>query len=289
MTASIESKPASTKSSSRRALLAGALGGIGAVAAGAMAKVSPVRAEGEAMVVGGDYATATSLTSLINGANNADVFQARSMAAGDAVVAGSNTGRGVYGTSSTDAGVYGYSISGTGVRGNSDSSHGVVGTNSAAELAAVLGYAAGNGTGVSGSSGAAPPPSPRPGSTATPTRTRAAKACGATRGAGWGSTPRPTRPATPCGRMAGSRPARCRGSRPSAPGLTSVTLNPGVKVSNASFVLLTPGQNRFSGAVVHHQPERWHHHHPPQLVPLIEHQDRLAAAGVSGCRTGQLQ
>ena len=44
MTASTDTKPATTKSSSRRALLAGALGGIGAVAAGAMAKVSPVRA-----------------------------------------------------------------------------------------------------------------------------------------------------------------------------------------------------------------------------------------------------
>ena len=66
MTASTDTKPAATKSSSRRALLAGALGGIGAVAAGAMAKVSPVQAaNGDAVTVGGTF-TATSTTSITN-------------------------------------------------------------------------------------------------------------------------------------------------------------------------------------------------------------------------------
>jgi hypothetical protein len=104
-------------SKSRRALLAGALGGLGAVAATAIGRVSPVRAEGEAIVVGGEYQTATSVTTITNQANGAVVFRALSTSDGTGVVGTTNSGSGVIGISSSGRGVWGDSSSGTAVRG----------------------------------------------------------------------------------------------------------------------------------------------------------------------------
>ena len=137
MTVSVEPRSTAT---SRRALLAGALGGLGAWAASAIGRANPVRAEGEAMVVGGDYTDATSQTTLANTANNANVFQATS----------SGGGIGVYGASSSSVGLYGVSDSNIAVWGHSE----------ATNIAACAARSFGHSTGVEGYSGegSLPPP-----------------------------------------------------------------------------------------------------------------------------------
>jgi hypothetical protein len=118
-----------SKSSSRRALLAGALGGIGAIVASAVGRVSPVRAEGEAMVVGGDYNDATSATILGNPTNSATVFLAQSTANGIGVYGFSNSYIGTKGESGSSLGVLGVSTSSTGVAGSSTSGNGIIGVS----------------------------------------------------------------------------------------------------------------------------------------------------------------
>ena len=170
MTASLQPE---SKSPSRRALLAGALGGIGAWAASAIGRASPVRAEGEAMVVGGDYTAATSTTSLYDGTNDQTVLSAASAGAGTGVYGESQSGigiwgkcissygvygqsdsnRGVYGESNSSWGVYGSSNSSVGVYGNSGSSAAVHGQGGATDQPAIVGQSNGNSTGVLGVSG----------------------------------------------------------------------------------------------------------------------------------------
>ena len=109
-----------TKSASRRALLAGALGGLGAWAASAIGRASPVRgADGQTVLVGGEY-TASTVTGFSTTTN-------------DALYGTSTSGIGVFGHSSTDVGVYG--------RGTSNTQPATVGQSN------------GNGTGVLGASG----------------------------------------------------------------------------------------------------------------------------------------
>ena len=121
-----------SKSSSRRALLAGALGGIGAWAASAAARVSPVRAaDDDPMLVGGEY-TGSTVTRITNSTTSATVL---------------------WGESSSGIGVRGSSSSYIGVRGSSSSYIGVFGTNTATDQPASLGYSAGSNTGVQGFSG----------------------------------------------------------------------------------------------------------------------------------------
>jgi hypothetical protein len=102
---------------SRRAIIAGALGGVGAWAlAGIGGKASPVRAEGQAVVVGGEYTDASSVTAITNPSNDEDVIKGISNGAGRGVYGKSGSGNGVYGESSTaGSGVTGASVSGTGV------------------------------------------------------------------------------------------------------------------------------------------------------------------------------
>jgi hypothetical protein len=128
MTAPVSSTASNSKS--RRALLAGALGGLGAWAASAVGRASPVRAEGEAIVVGGEYPTATSRTRLANSANFDTVFMAASTAGGIGLYGSSNTYLGVFGGSNSDAGVFGSSPIGTGVRGTSSTGIGLYGLSS---------------------------------------------------------------------------------------------------------------------------------------------------------------
>ena len=59
----------------RRALLAGALGGIGAWAASAISRTSPVLADGEVIHVGDDIETAAATTWIANTANDETVLQ----------------------------------------------------------------------------------------------------------------------------------------------------------------------------------------------------------------------
>ena len=220
MTASTDTKPAATKSSSRRALLAGALGGIGAVAAGAMAKVSPVRAEGEAIVVGGEYTTATSATTIINSANGNAVLQALN----------TTSGVGVIGTSGTYTGVYGSSNSYIGVRGSSSSGRGV----EAFSLTS---------TGLLGSSGTTPPAKPKTGVFGYANQDSSSKGVWGFSGTGVGVYAQANKAGYALQTNGRIKASKVSGVKTIGAGLTSVTLNPGVKVSNASFVLLTPRVN----------------------------------------------
>jgi hypothetical protein len=133
MSASLQSE---TKSPSRRALLAGALGGIGVWAASAIGRASPVHAEGETIHVGDEILTATSLTRLKNATNTAHVFSASSDAAGIGVLGSSESGYGVSAISGSYIGIYGASGS--------------------TSVAASVGFSVGNSTGVQGFSASGP-------------------------------------------------------------------------------------------------------------------------------------
>ena len=131
MTASVQPE---TTSSSRRALLAGALGGLGAWAASAIGRASPVRgAEGEAVFVGGDY-TATTATGFTT-------------TTASALLGISDSAVGVTGSSSSYIGVYGNSSTGTGIRGSS----------LATDQPAIFSKSFGDSTAVLGVSGGADP------------------------------------------------------------------------------------------------------------------------------------
>jgi len=165
-----------TKSPSRRALLAGALGGIGAWAASAIGRTSPVRAANGQNVILGTINTATITTSITNSAGSA--FAADAGGSGTAVTGFSGNGVGVSGisvssfgvngTSDSNIGVNGASSSGIGVRGSSSSDIGVNGFSSsnigvegfslASAQPATVGHSVGNSTGVQGYSGTGSPP-----------------------------------------------------------------------------------------------------------------------------------
>jgi hypothetical protein len=151
-----------SKSPSRRALLAGALGGLGAWAASAIGRISTVRAEGEAIVVGGDYIDATGTTYIENSANTATVLWGTSIS-GTGVRGQSSSNYGVIGTAGSGTGVSGGSTSGVGVRGQSSSNVAVYGNSYASDQPASLGLSLGNSTGVQGASGSLPVPKPNTG------------------------------------------------------------------------------------------------------------------------------
>ena len=126
MSAQSEPQATITRSTSRRALLVGALGGVGAWVAAAVGRASPVHAEGEAMVVGGEYFTATSQTYLANASTTSNVFVAESYGAGTGLFGTSGTGHGVFGRSfGAGKGVWGKSSSGVGVDAESITGPGV--------------------------------------------------------------------------------------------------------------------------------------------------------------------
>jgi len=129
MTATLPTAPVS-KSPSRRALLAGALGGLGALAASAIGRASPVRAGVDGDVVLGASNNATVATSIANTSNTNTVFGAISTAGGTGVYGSSGSNVGVIGQSNSSVGVSGQSGSGNGVQGTSSSSIGVLGTSS---------------------------------------------------------------------------------------------------------------------------------------------------------------
>ena len=104
-----------SKSPSRRALLAGALGGLGAFAASAIGRRSPVRAGVDGDVVLGAGNSATSTTSITAIGNFGDVFAASSNGA-DAVNGYAQAGAGVFGFSATGTGVHASSNTGFALR-----------------------------------------------------------------------------------------------------------------------------------------------------------------------------
>jgi hypothetical protein len=95
-----------SRSPTRRAVLAGTLAGVGAWAAGALGRVNPVRADGETVVIGGNYPNAESLTGILNQTNSEDVFSVASSHRGTALKALSNSGIGANLISNFNAGVW---------------------------------------------------------------------------------------------------------------------------------------------------------------------------------------
>jgi hypothetical protein len=175
---SVDSTPPAAPASSgpsRRALLAGALGGLGALAAAAIGRASPVRGAGDdgaVIHVGDQFLDVQTGTYLSDSATNETVLTAVSSSAGShgfgtGVFGVSGHGYGVRGTSDTSIGVSGQSSSSTAVWGNSASSYGVFGQSSsstgvhglssATNQAATVGWSGGNSTGVQGYSGSSLP------------------------------------------------------------------------------------------------------------------------------------
>jgi hypothetical protein len=111
----------------RRAVLLGVGGAIAALAAQALARPLATRAEGEAIVVGGEYTDALSLTKIKG--DISEVLRGESTGSGPGVHGVSHTGIGVFGESYTDAGigVFGVSIPGTAMHGLSHQGTGVFG------------------------------------------------------------------------------------------------------------------------------------------------------------------
>jgi hypothetical protein len=158
MTATLPTSTPS-KSSSRRALLAGALGGLGALAASAIGRASPVRAgvDGDVVLGSASNSTAT-VTAITNTTTGDQAFAAYATGAGSGVYGQSSSSYGVWGSSSLGSGVYGYSNSGTGVYGFSASAWGLHGQSSATDAAANVGWSYGDSTALIGYSGTVSPP-----------------------------------------------------------------------------------------------------------------------------------
>jgi hypothetical protein len=124
----------------RRAILAGGLGGLAALAANALGRPAPTLAsDGQAMLVGGEYSS-SSVTSVTNATGNG--FYGGSLGTGFAVTGQSNQGIGVHGFSTSNIGVLGESSSGS--------------------VAAIAGRSFGGGTGLLGSADNAPIPAAKP-------------------------------------------------------------------------------------------------------------------------------
>ncbi|HEX6128817.1 MAG TPA: hypothetical protein VF071_07350 [Candidatus Limnocylindria bacterium] len=273
-TSSIESK-----SKSRRALLAGALGGLGAWAASAVGRASPVRAENEYIQVGGEYTTATSQTRIRNETNTEDVFRAESSTSGTALGGTSNSGIAVFGWSTSYYGVFGHSAShvavhgqtntgvgvngfsgyGKGVYGSSSAGLGVGGFTTATNQPAVMAEAHGNSTGVLGYSGTKPTPAAKAktGVYGHATQDIGSRGVWGRSNAGQGVRGQATSGVGLFGtatngfalRTAGRTKLSTSGVATIAAGSTSKTVTPGVDVTSGSFVLLTPKANIGSRAL----------------------------------------
>jgi hypothetical protein len=133
---------AQSKPTSRRALLAGVLGGLGTLFASAIGRASPVRAGVDGDVVLGAANTASTPTQISNSTTSSLVFGAQSV-----------SGTGIIGQSTSLYGVLGSSQEYVGVQGTSTHSIGVRGDTNATDQSAVFGHAVGDSTGVFGASG----------------------------------------------------------------------------------------------------------------------------------------
>jgi hypothetical protein len=246
MTASIQPE---SKTPSRRALLAGALGGLGALAASAIGRASPVRAApGDPVLVDGTH-SGTGTTQITS--TGSPAFGATSLTAGaDAILGSANavTGGGIGVTGETS------SVAGTGVYGLaaavSGTTYGVVGQNNSSSGLGVAGSAnavsganvgvqgrslSTSGTGVLGNAQAVS-------GTTYGVQGRSASAAGVglygTNSAGGLAL-----------RAAGRAKFNTSGVATISAGSTSKTITPGVNVTTSSFVLLTPKTNIGSRAL----------------------------------------
>ena len=147
MTAALQPE---TKSPSRRALLAGALGGLGALAASAIARPRSVQADDPFDVLLGGENVASDTTTITNNSNNNTVLFGESTSGGIGVKGTSGSNFGVEGNSLTGVGVEGISDSSIGLRGSSTSHIAVHGFSLASGQPATVGWAGVNSTGVLG-------------------------------------------------------------------------------------------------------------------------------------------
>lgn len=238
--------------SSRRALLAGALGGIGAWAAGAIGRVGPVRAaNGDPITIGASN-SGTSGTTLTNTTDGANALSVASTGAGFALMGGSDTGFGVFGQSADGDGVGGDSTTGRGVVGSSTSGNGVYGSSSAPDRAAIEAHSAG-GTGLLGASGLVPAAKPETGVYGYAIQSSISRGVWGYSAKGHGVHGESRIGAAVFGKSKHGgfalltrgriKAERVSGVASLAAGNTTVTLSPGVKVVAGSFVLLTPRAN----------------------------------------------
>ena len=142
-----------TKSPTRRALLTGALGGLGALAAGAIGRTSPVRGADGGNALLGNANTSTTVTSFQNTDAGEVSLKGHHTGAGMGVYGDSFSGPGVYGDSSTDVGVSAHSQSGNAVYADCQTGSAIYALSNATSESATIGWSVGNSTGVQGTSG----------------------------------------------------------------------------------------------------------------------------------------
>jgi hypothetical protein len=241
-------------STPRRAILLGALGGVGAAVLGAVKGVSRASAaDGDAMVVGGEYG-AVSVTKITNSTNGDTAFYGENTVTGVGLWGVSSSSSGVVGQSNTGSGVQGNSPNGLGIYGTSDTGEGARGLSGSSNSPGVRGINYGGAAGVVGYSGSLPAP--------------LGQAWTGVHGiANLNSDSNGVLGESPAGRgVSGSTVSgvavygsadtgyairssgRIRfdgvsGLANIAAGSTSVTIIPGVNVTSSSFVLLTPKTN----------------------------------------------
>jgi hypothetical protein len=251
--------PASPRS--RRALLVAALGAGVATVAGALGRPQPARAGVDGDVVLGTDNAAVSFTKLTNSTNNADVLGAESAGGGTALYGHSTSGYGLYafstsgvgalGASQYTYGVHGSSVSSSGVRGDGASGHGVYGYSTSLATAATLGWSDGGTTGIEGYSGPSPVPVPptKTGVYGYATQDANARGVYGRSTAGRGVYGQATSGTGVYGYATSGYALRsygrikfdkASGVATILSGNTVVLVSPGLDVTTASFVLLTP-------------------------------------------------
>ncbi|HSM18273.1 MAG TPA: hypothetical protein VK845_14905 [Gemmatimonadales bacterium] len=238
MTATTDTTPTATKSSSRRALLAGALGGLGAWAASAIGRASPAHAaDGDPIYIGANN-YGTSETRLGNTAPNSVGFRADS---------GSGSGYGVIGTTDNGWGVYGSGNNGIGVLGTSSSGIGTYGQSDSGDQPAVRGRSVNNGTGVHGHSASSytivPPAKPKTGVYGYANQDKDSRGVWGFSGRGVGVMGQANRGGYAFLGRGRVKFEKVSGVATIAAGNTAVSLSPNVNVTHGSFVLLTPKAN----------------------------------------------
>lgn len=126
---------------SRRALLAAAIGAGAATVASALGRPMPARAaDGNTVVVGGEYAS-SSVTKIHNTTTNGDTGIWGASEAGPGILGSSTSSTGVHGESNTGYGVFAYTASGVALRAEAASGVGLEAKSS--NSVAVIGESAG--------------------------------------------------------------------------------------------------------------------------------------------------
>lgn len=258
MSAAADQTPVSS-TRSRRAILAGAIGGIGAWAVAAAGVRTRVRAADGDPVLLGSANTSTATTQISNGSASNRVISVLSTN-GTAVYAETTNATALEGVSNESTAIYGNSGSGIGVRGNSNGDAAVWGQTDATDAGAVVGYASSDSTGVIGHSGTIDVPPARLGVGVYGHAAQDADSRGVVgespagqgvRGETQGGVALYGTAATGYALRTSGR-VRADGVSGVASiraGSTSKTITPGVDVTSASFVLLTPKANIGSRAL----------------------------------------